>query len=401
LTPRPISSIRKTRARCPESDSLKDFTMNKAIFTAGLRTPFGRAFKGVYAETRPDDLVVELLQASRKRHANLWELPLDDLFVGCAYPEGEQGYNLARMVALGVGLEVPAATVNRLCASSLEAVALAAARIRAGWGDCFLVAGIESMSRIPRRGANFSPSARIGEVCPLAYIPNGDTAENVARNYPGISRAAQEAFAAASHEKADAAWSEGMYAGQVHPYLCKRDEFIRVPVDRAKMASLPPAFGDSGVVTAATSSPLSDGATSGFVISAGVAAQAGIEHGIEILDVATAHVPPEVMGVGPVPSTEKLLRRNNLSVVDIAAWEINEAFAIQVLASLESLGIPESRVNNWGGAIALGHPLGASGLRLLMTLHDRMMCDHDPGCFGIATLCVGGGQGLSMLVRSY
>ncbi len=375
--------------------------MNKAVFTAGLRTPFGRAFKGAYAETRPDDLLVELLHASRKRHSSLWELPIEDLFVGCAYPEGEQGYNIARMVALGAGLDIPAATVNRLCASSLEAVANAAARIRAGWGDCFLVGGVESMSRIPRRGANFSTSDKISAVCPAAYIANGDTAENVARDYPGISRSAQEAFSAASHEKADAAWNEGLYAGQVHPFLCKRDEFIRVPVDRGKMASLEPAFRPSGVVTAATSSPLTDGATCGFVISASVATQAGIGHGIEILDVATAHVPADVMGLGPVPATEKLLRRNNLSVVDIAAWEINEAFAIQVLASMEALGIPDSKVNNWGGAIALGHPLGASGLRLLMTLHDRMMCEHDPGSLGIATLCVGGGQGLSMLVRSF
>lgn len=375
--------------------------MNKAVFTAGLRTPFGRAFKGAYAETRPDDLLVELLHASRKRHSSLWELRIEDLFVGCAYPEGEQGYNIARMVALGAGLDIPAATVNRLCASSLEAVANAAARIRAGWGDCFLVGGVESMSRIPRRGANFSTSDKITAVCPAAYIANGDTAENVARDYPGISRSAQEAFAAASHEKADAAWNEGLYAGQVHPFLCKRDEFIRVPVDRGKMASLEPAFRPSGVVTAATSSPLTDGATCGFVISASVASQAGIGHGIEILDVATAHVPADVMGLGPVPATEKLLRRNHLSVVDIAAWEINEAFAIQVLASMESLGIPDSKVNNWGGAIALGHPLGASGLRLLMTLHDRMMCEHDPGSLGIATLCVGGGQGLSMLVRSF
>ncbi len=375
--------------------------MNSAIFTAGLRTPFTRAFKGAYVDTRPDDLLVALVEASRRRAPEVWTHPADDLYVGCAYPEGEQGYNLARMVSIGASLDLPGATINRLCASSLEAVAVAAARVRCGWGENFLVAGVESMSRIPRRGSGFSESAAIVAACAEAYIPNGMTAENVARQFPRISRQDQELFAGNSHQQADAAWRTGRYAQQVVPFLADRDEFIRVPIDLEKMASLAPAFVDEGTVTAATSSPLTDGATLGFVMDARLARRLGIEHGIEILDASAAHVPPHVMGLGPVPATRQILQRNGLAVADIAAWEINEAFAIQVLASMQELEIPPDRVNTWGGAIALGHPLGASGLRLLMTLHDRLVHQHPSGSAGIATLCVGGGQGMTMLVRSF
>jgi acetyl-CoA acetyltransferase family protein len=366
-----------------------------------LRTPFARAFKGSYADTRPDDLLVELIRASQKRAPQPWTAPIDDLYVGCAYPEGEQGYNLARMVSIGANLDLPGATVNRLCASSLEAAAMAAARVRSGWGESFLVAGVESMSRVPRRGSNFSESDLIRSVCPAAYIPNGETAEKVARQYPNISRKDQERFAAASHQRADQAWSAGHYRGQVHPFLAERDEFIRVPVDLEKMATLTPAFADDGVVTAATSSPLTDGAALGFVMESEQALSLGISHGVVILDATAGHVAPDVMGMGPVPATQQILKRNGLQASDIAAWEINEAVAIQVLASIQELGIPPERVNQWGGAIALGHPLGASGLRLLMTLHDRLVTEHDPGSLGIATLCVGGGQGMAVLTRSF
>lgn len=374
-------------------------SLNKAIFTNGLRTPFGRAFKGAYREIRPDDLLIELLQAQSEKSPALWERKPEDLVLGCAYPEHEQGYNLARMAALGVGLDVSGVTVNRLCASSLETVAIAAARIQSGWGDLYLTAGIESMSRIPRRGANFSESDRVKSVNSLAYTPNGETAERVARQFPNLARTQQEEFAARSHESADRAYSEGWYAQQLHPYLINRDELIRVPVDREKMASLKPAFDENGTVTAATSSPLTDGATSGWVIEMGLARELGIQHGLEIIDAQTAHVAPEVMGLGPVPATEKIFQRNQLSPNDIVAYEINEAFAIQVLASIEQLKLPLDRVNNWGGAMAVGHPLGASGLRLIMTLHHRLAQAGKPGALGIATLCVGGGQGMSLLCR--
>lgn len=373
--------------------------MNKPIFTAGLRTPFGRALKGAYKDVRADDLLLEILEAQSKKHPALWELGPEDLIVGCAYPEHEQGYNVGRMAAIGVGLDVPGMTVNRLCASSMEAVAIAASRISAGWGSCYLTAGIEAMSRIPRRGANFSESDRIKEKNPLAYTPNGTTAELVADRYPQFTREKQEDFGAKSHTLAFEAYEKGWYADQIHPYLIEKDEFVRFPVNREKMASLKPAFKDDGSVTAATSSPLTDGATSGWVVESETAKKLGVLAGLEIVDSQVGHVGPEVMGLGPVPATRKIFERNNLLASDIAAFEINEAFAIQVLACAEDLGIPMDRVNGWGGAMALGHPLGASGLRLVMTLHDRLKLASVEGALGIATLCVGGGQGMSILFR--
>ncbi len=370
-----------------------------AIFTAGRRTPFGRAFKGAYHDTRPDDLLIELLSSQVADHPEWVAYGIDDLMVGCAYPEGEQGYNIGRMAALGCGLEVSAVTVNRLCASSLEVVAMAASRIEAGWGDLFLTAGIESMSRVERRGAGFSESTTITATAPHAYVSMGTTAENVARQFPQINRLEQEDLAARSHELAAAAYDRGDYAQQLHAYRIDKDEFIRAPVDRQKIASLKPVFDENGTVTAATSSPLTDGATSGWVISPAAAKQLGVQRGLEVLDCATAHVPPQLMGMGPVPAIKTLFQRNQIGPQDVAAYEINEAFAIQVLASGRELDLPMDRVNNWGGAMAIGHPLGASGLRLVMTVHDRLATADNHHALGIAALCVGGGQGMAILFR--
>jgi acetyl-CoA acyltransferase len=373
--------------------------MMTPFFVAGLRTPFARSFKGSYADVRPDDLLVELIQGHQARFPDVWQRSADELILGCAYPEGEQGYNLGRMVALGSGLELPALTLNRLCASSLDAAGLAAAKVRAGQASRIVVAGVESMSRIPRRGANFSESDRIRQTAPHAYIPNGETAERVASQFPQISRSQQEDFSARSHELADQAYRLGQYQQTIFPFRIAQDEFIRVPVDRAKMASLSPAFQAEGVVTAATSSPLTDGATLAMIVDQEQWWASGLEFALELVDYSVGHVPPEVMGMGPVPATEKILARNQLKVDQIVAWEINEAFAIQVLACADQLKIPTERINRWGGALALGHPLGASGLRLLITLLQRLALEHQPGDWGIATLCVGGGQGVSILVR--
>ncbi len=373
--------------------------MKQAVFLAGKRTPFGRAFKGAYKDVRADDLLVELLQAQVNCHPAFVSAGIEDLIVGTAYPEGEQGFNVARMAALGTKLAVPAATVNRLCASSLEALSMAAAYVACARGSVYLVAGVESMSRIPRRGANFSESERIKQVAPQAYINMGETAEEVAQRYPHLTRALQEELAVSSHEKAHLAYERGDYAQQIHPYLVDRDEFIRFPANREKMASLTPAFGADGIVTAATSSPLTDGATSGWVLESQAAAKLGVKHGLEIVDTAVAHVAPEVMGMGPVPAIQKIFARHNLGPRDIAAYEINEAFAIQVLASSEELQLPVDRINDWGGAMALGHPLGATGLRLVMTLHDRLAQRNEVDALGIASLCVGGGQGMAVLFR--
>ena len=375
--------------------------MRTAIFTGGRRTPFGRAFKGGYKDTRADDLLVTLLRRQATDHADWLSHGVDDLLVGCAYPEGEQGFNTARMASLGAGLDLPGATVNRLCASSLEVVTMAAARVAAGWGDLFLTAGIEAMSRIPRRGAGFSESDLIKDTAANAYISMGQTAEVVASRFPHIVREQQEDLAALSHERAFNAYERGDYNNQLHPYLIDRDEFIRYPANREKMASLKPAFAEDGIVTAATSSPLTDGATSGWVMEKATAATLGVTSGLEIVDCTVAHVEPEIMGMGPVPAIQKIFERNHLGPNDIAAYEINEAFAIQVLASAEELALPTDRINAWGGAMALGHPLGASGLRLVMTLHDRLAQANNTGALGIASLCVGGGQGMAILFRHF
>lgn len=343
--------------------------------------------------------MIELIAGHQRSHTDLWDQSPDELILGCAYPEGEQGYNLARMVAVGSGCSIPAMTVNRLCASSLDAAGLAAAKVRAGFTRRVVVGGVESMSRIPRRGGNFSESERVKKGCACAYVPNGETAEKVARQYPSLSRLEQEDFAALSHESADHAYATGKYAGNVLPYLIDRDEFIRVPVNRQKMSSLEPAFEEGGSVTAATSSPLTDGASLGFVVDESTWLDSQQSAALEIVDYTSGHVSPDIMGMGPVPATVQLLDRNHLKVDDIVCWEINEAFAIQVLACLQELGIDSSRVNQWGGALALGHPLGASGLRLLITLLYRLADQHAPGALGIATLCVGGGQGVSVLGR--
>ncbi len=375
--------------------------MPTAIFFGGIRTPFCRAHKGALADLRPDDMLVELLAANQARLPNeLNAQTPDDLIVGCAYPEGEQGYNLARMVSIGLNWPVPGVTVNRLCASSLEAVGTAAGQISGGWGKYYAVGGVESMSRIVRRGASFSESELIKKANPHAYVANGETAERVADNFPHITRAKQELLASRSHQSANEAYEAGNYQNQIHPLATQRDEFIRYPVNHEKIASLSPAFRENGTVTAATSSPLSDGATAGWVLEKNFANDHGIESGLEIVDIAVAHVAPELMGMGPVPATQKIFERQGITANDLSVVEINEAFAIQVLACLEQLQIPLEIVNNWGGALALGHPLGATGLRLMMTLESRMATAAH-GDLGLATLCVGGGQGMSILVKKF
>ncbi len=377
--------------------------MTSAFFVSGARTPFTRAFKGAFAEVRPDDMLVELIALCQARQPERFGMPPEDFLVGCAYPEGEQGFNVARSVALGAGLDVPAAVVSRLCASSLEAVILAAGCVRAGFNKRVWVGGVESMSRIPRRGAGFTGSARIEAVAPHAYIAMGETAERVAERYR-LSRAVQEAVACDSHRKAAAAYEAGFYTDHVWPVAGSgsRDESLRATVDTAKLAALPPAFRPDGTVTAATSSPLSDGAALGMVVDAETAAAVRAATGtgtLEILDAARAAVAPEVMGLGPIAAITTLLSRANVPVDAISAWEVNEAFASQVLANRGDLKLPAERVNAWGGALALGHPLGASGLRLMLTLERRLHREGERGDLGVAALCVGGGQGVAILLR--
>lgn len=375
---------------------------SQPVFWGGLRTTFGVAQRGALKETRPDDLLTSLLRAHRERFAGAWsgqDTPVDAI-TGCAYPEGEQGYNIGRVASLGAGLDLPGMTVNRLCGSALEAAAIAASGVASGRAGSWLVAGVESMSRIPRRGANFSESSLVKSFASETYVTMGETAENVARQFPRISRGAQEEFALSSHAAAHRAWADGFYEDHVVGVAgMTRDESIRFPVDPAKMASLPPTFRPDGVVTAATSSPMSDGATAGLVMSEKGAIDSGARSWLRIIDTVSAAVAPEIMGMGPVPAVQGLLRRHSIPTDSIAAVEMNEAFAVQVLACIEALGLGPRIVNTAGGALAIGHPLGASGLRLLMTLQARFEKHGEPGDLGIATLCVGGGQGIAMLCQ--
>lgn len=373
------------------------------VFWAGMRTPFAVAQRGSFKDIRPDELLVMLIKEHRKKFLAAYQNDggPQDLVVGCAYPEGEQGYNIAQTAGLGAGLEVSGMTVNRLCGSALEAAAIAAAGVACGRTDAWLVAGVESMSRVPRRGANFSESELVKVAAPQAYVTMGETAENVARRFPRISRAAQEEFTAASHTASHWAWDTGFYDDHVLPIGgLRRDEGIRFPVNLEKMASLPPAFQADGLITAATSSPMSDGAAAGLVTSERFARASGARSFLRIIDTVTSHVAPEFMGMGPVHAVQKLFARNKITVDSIAAVEMNEAFAIQSMACIDELKFPPNIMNTMGGALALGHPLGASGLRLLMSLHERLKrltAETSATNLGIATLCIGGGQGIAML----
>lgn len=377
---------------------MKSINAKKAYFVGGLRSPFGRAGKGALASVRPDDLMIQLIQAHQSRFPALHDQAPEDFLLGCAYPHGEQGFNLARMVTIGAKLEAPGATITRLCGSSLEAVATAVAKIKGDFAEKILVGGVESLSRVERRGAGFTESELVRSAHAEAYMQMGDTAEQVARRFT-ISRSEQENFAARSHELADQAYTQGFYKHQLWNEYLEKDESIRVPVDLEKMRQLKPAFQAEGTVTAATSSPLSDGACVGMVVAESQLKTLELDHGLQVIDVTVAHVAPEVMGLGPVPAVQKLLSRNNLKMSDIAAVEMNEAFAIQVLACQQELCIPLEKLNTKGGAIAIGHPLGASGLRLLQTLEHRLFEIGNTAAYGIACLCIGGGQGMAALCR--
>ncbi len=372
--------------------------MEKVYLAHGLRTPFGKAHKGMFANIRPDDLLCQLFQKQLSLCSNITPEEIEEVVVGCAYPEGEQGYNVARMTALGAGIDASGVTINRLCGSSLEALGICFLKVRQGMGQVYLCGGVESMSRVPRRGANFSESDFIKKRSPEAYVNMGITAENLCKKY-SFSREEQEDFACRSHELAHSAFSLGKYESMLWSYYGQKDELIKYPINREKIRSLPSAFIPGGTVTAATSSPLSDGASCALVISESKMREMEIEYALELVGFCTAPVSPELMGLGPVPAVEKLLKKHGLNQKDIAVWEINEAFSIQVLACLKDLNIPAKNVNLWGGALSLGHPLGASGLRLVLTLWHRLLEEGKPNSYGIATLCVGGGQGMALLAR--
>jgi len=384
-------------------------TRDVAILSA-VRTPIGRAPKGTLRYTRPDDMGALVVKEALAR-AEVAPAAVEDLVLGCAMPESEQGLNVARVVGELAGLpdEVPAMTINRFCSLGLQATSILADRIAVGAIDTAVAGGLESMSMVPMGGTRPSLNPAVVEKLPDVYIPMGNTAENVARKFE-IPRAEQDAFALASHQKAVAAWSRGDFKAEVVPVPARvfedgawktatfeRDEGPRADTSLEKLASLKPVFDPTGSVTAGNSSPLNDGAAAVVLMSADKAKESGKKIRGYFRAFAVAGVPPGIMGIGPIPAVRKLLAKTGLKVDEIDLFEVNEAFASQALYCLRELKLPLDRVNVNGGAIALGHPLGATGARQIATaLHEL---ERRKGRYAVITMCVGGGMGAAGLIE--
>jgi acetyl-CoA acyltransferase len=385
--------------------------MPEAVLVSAVRTPVGRAPKGTLSTTRPDDLAAIALSGALQRVGALSKAEIDDVILGCAQPEGEQGWNIARWAVLRAGLpvEIPGATVNRLCSSGLEAIAIADQRIRAGDDRVIIAGGVESMSLIPMGGAKPSPNPWMAEHYPASLLTMGLTAERVARHY-NISREDQDAFALRSHQKALAAQTAGRFAGELIPVpltksvpgqktgkplveesIFSADEGPRADTTAEALAKLKPAFHVQGTVTAGNSSQTSDGAAACVLMEAGRAHELGLQPLARLVAYATTGCLPEEMGMGPATAVPKVLKRAGLTIDDIGLIELNEAFAAQALAVIRELGLDPERVNVNGGAIALGHPLGCTGAKLTATLLAEMRRRNVR--YGLVTMCVGGGMG--------
>ncbi|ACY33672.1 MULTISPECIES: thiolase family protein [Comamonas] len=374
----------------------------KAVIAAYARSPFQFARKGRLAEVRPDTLAAQVVQALLKR-SDLDPALLEDVILGCAYPEAAQGNNLARIVGLLAGLPetVGGMTVNRFCGSSMQAVHIAAAQIEAGMGDAFLCVGVESMTMVPQGGFNFSPNPLL-QANTDAYISMGETAENVAQRWK-VNRADQELLALQSHLKAAAARDQGLLVDEIVPILLPDGELldadgcIRPATTLEALAGLKPAFRPDGAVTAGTSSPLTDGAAAVLVTRDDFAERHGLQALARIRSFATVGVDPAIMGIGPIPATRKALARAGLTVADLDVVEINEAFSSQALACIRDLGLDMATVNIDGGGLAIGHPLGATGARI--TGKAAALLSRRQGRYALATQCIGGGQGIATVLE--
>jgi acetyl-CoA acyltransferase len=373
-----------------------------AVIAGYARSPFTLAGKGALARVRPDDIAAQVVAALVAR-TGVTPGDIEALVLGCAFPEGEQGLNLARLVGLLAGLpqSVGGYTVNHFCGSSMQAVHIAVGHIAAGAGDVFIAAGVESMSRIPMGGYNVLPNPVLNEKVPGAYIGMGDTAENVAKKW-GISRAAQEAFALRSQKLTAAAIADGRLADEIvaiksRAGMVAKDGCPRPETTAEGLAGLKPAFDQAGSVTAGTSSPLTDGASAVLVCSEEYAAKHGLKPLARILSSATAGCAPEIMGIGPVPAVQKALARAGLEIGAIDVVELNEAFAAQALACAQDLGIRDEILNIDGGALALGHPLGATGARIVGKAASLLA--RSGGRYALAAQCIGGGQGIATILE--
>ncbi|SFA47688.1 3-ketoacyl-CoA thiolase [Parageobacillus thermantarcticus] len=382
--------------------------MREAVIVAGARTPVGKAKKGTLAHVRPDDLGALVVKETLKRAGN-YEGNIDDLIIGCAMPEAEQGLNIARNIGALAGLPytVPAITINRYCSSGLQAIAYAAERIMLGHSDTVIAGGVESMSLVPMMGHVIRPNAKLAEEAPEYYMSMGHTAEQVAMKY-GVSREDQDAFAVRSHQRAAKAIREGKFKDEIVPVevtvrkiennklvektiLFEEDEGVRPDTNMETLAKLRPAFSINGTVTAGNASQMSDGAAAVMVMDREKAESLGLKPLGKFRSFAVAGVPPEVMGIGPVAAVPKALKLAGLELSDIGLIELNEAFASQAIQVIRELGLDEEKVNVNGGAIALGHPLGCTGAKLTLSLLYEMRRRNVQ--FGIVTMCIGGGMG--------
>lgn len=404
--------------------------MPEAVIVATARSPIGRARKGSLKDVRPDDLVASMVSAALAKIPELDPREIDDLLLGCGMPGGEQGMNMARVVAVLLGLDgVPGATVTRYCASSIQTTRMAFHAIRSGEGDVFVSAGVETLSRsgsgtsdyipgfdvtnprfaaavlrtaeLAKGGRDWTDPRGFGEL-PDAYIEMGQTAENVARLH-GISRREQDEYAVRSQNRAEAAIASGFWANDITPVMLadgtvvSADDGPRAGVTLDGVAGLAPVFRPDGTVTAGNCCPLNDGAAALVVMSDTRAAELGIRPLARIVSTGVSGLSPEIMGLGPVEATRRALAHAKLTVADLDLVELNEAFAAQVIPSARELGIDDDRLNVHGGAIAVGHPFGMTGARITSTLINGLAARD--GQFGLATMCVGGGQGMAMVIE--
>ncbi len=383
--------------------------MRETVIVAAARTPAGRAKRGTLKNTRPDELAALVLKESIER-AGMEPSEIEDIILGCAFPEGEQGMNVARIAAQRGGLpsQVPGVTVNRFCASGLESIALAAARIQTGMMDVVAAGGVESMTMVPMGGNKLAPNPYLVDNYPQAYISMGLTAERVAKKY-NVTREEQDAFALSSHQKAAAAIEKGAFEEEIVPVTVQNkyydkygrlkveesvfdtDEGVRPDTTLEGLARLKPAFLNGGSVTAGNSSQMNDAAAAVILMTADKAAALGLKPLARFCSYAVGGVEPDVMGIGPVVAIPRALEKAGISLKDLDLIELNEAFAAQALAVIKELELPTDRLNVNGGAIALGHPLGCTGSKLTISLIHELK--RRGGRYGLVSMCIGGGMG--------
>mgnify|MGYP001447680157 CR=1 FL=1 len=400
-----------TVSRFPEGD-------RDAVIVSAVRTAVGKARKGSLAETRAEDLGRAALRGALERVPELRPEWIEDVIIGCAMPEGEQGLNMARIIALYAGLPVtvPAVTVNRFCASGLQSIAYAAQRIQLGEADAVVAGGVESMSHVPMTGFRLSPHPGIVDSMPEAYMGMGHTAEEVARRY-GVSREEQDAFAASSHRKAAKAMEAGYFRNEIVPvqavksgvddngrpwersFVFDADEGVRPDTTVQVLSALKPSFAREGTVTAGNSSQMSDGAAAVVVMSRARAKELGIRPLAAFRSYCVAGVAPEIMGIGPIEAVPLALKQAGLAKEQVDLIELNEAFAAQCVPIIRELDLDQERVNVNGGAIALGHPLGCTGTKLTVSLIHEL--GRRGGGHGVVTMCVGGGMGAAGVLEVY